>query len=96
MRSPGYRAPELAAVPEEKPEDGVPDLHVDRELGVAAFILGGADDSLGLQGIGVLLVGGGTILCLRGGRGEKPFPMITKCAYDIFYCSLSMRDELRR
>lgn len=37
-------------------------------LGVAVFILGGADDSPGLQGIGALLAGGAIILGLRAAR----------------------------
>lgn len=37
-------------------------------LGAAAILLGGADDSPGLQGIGAVLVAGGTILCVRAGR----------------------------
>jgi len=40
-------------------------------LGVAAVILGGADDSPGLQGIGALLVGGGAILGLRAVRRDR-------------------------
>jgi hypothetical protein len=39
-------------------------------LGVAVFVLGGADDSPGLQGIGAMLVAGPIILRVRAaGRG---------------------------
>ncbi len=37
-------------------------------LGIAAIILGGADDSPGLQGIGLLLLGGSVTMCIRAGR----------------------------
>lgn len=33
-------------------------------IGVAVFVLGGADDSPGLQGIGAVLVAGAIILCI--------------------------------
>lgn len=39
-------------------------------LGIAAIILGGADDSPGLQGIGVLSFGGGVALVVRTRRGR--------------------------
>jgi LPXTG-motif cell wall-anchored protein len=38
-------------------------------LGVLAVVLGGADDSPGLQGLGVLLVLGAGALLLRRRRG---------------------------
>ncbi len=37
-------------------------------LGVAAVLLGGADDSPGLQGIGVLLVLGAVVVAVRTRR----------------------------
>ncbi|WP_181037583.1 hypothetical protein [Arthrobacter sp. ZGTC412] len=40
-------------------------------LGVAVFVLGGADDSPGLQGIGAVLVAGATILCIRAVRLDR-------------------------
>ncbi|MFF1252647.1 hypothetical protein ACFVYC_09140 [Pseudarthrobacter sp. NPDC058329] len=40
-------------------------------LGVAVFIVGGADDSPGLQGIGAALVGGAILLGLRAARRNR-------------------------
>lgn len=37
-------------------------------LGIAAVILGGLDDSPGLQGIGMLIIGGAVVLAMRGQR----------------------------
>ena len=42
-------------------------------LGGAVFVLGGADDSPGLQGIGAVLAACGTTLCARGAlRDRRP------------------------
>lgn len=41
-------------------------------LGVAVFVLGGADDSPGLQGIGAALVAVTIILCFRAARRDCP------------------------
>jgi membrane protein implicated in regulation of membrane protease activity len=40
-------------------------------LGVAVFVLGGADDSPGLQGIGVVIVAGAAVLLLRAVRRNR-------------------------
>jgi hypothetical protein len=40
-------------------------------LGVAAVVAGGADDSPGLQLVGVLLVVGGAVLGVRGSRRRR-------------------------
>ena len=40
-------------------------------LGVAAVIAGGADDSPGLQGIGLLLVIGAVVLAVRTARRRR-------------------------
>ena len=40
-------------------------------LGGAVFVLGGADDSPGLQGIGAVLVAGGITLGVRGVRRDR-------------------------
>lgn len=40
-------------------------------LGGAVFVLGGADDSPGLQGIGAVLVAGGILLGVRGVRRDR-------------------------
>ena len=40
-------------------------------LGVAVFVLGGADDSPGLQGIGAVLVACGAILLIRAVRRDR-------------------------
>ncbi len=40
-------------------------------LGGAVFVLGGTDDSPGLQGIGAVLVAGGIILGVRGVRRDR-------------------------
>lgn len=39
--------------------------------GVAAVVAGGADDSPGLQGIGLLLVAGTIVLVMRGARWRR-------------------------
>ncbi|WP_189337467.1 hypothetical protein [Arthrobacter sp. AFG7.2] len=39
-------------------------------LGLAAFVLGGADDSPGLQGIGVVIVAGAAVLFVRTVRRD--------------------------
>lgn len=41
-------------------------------FGLAAVLLGGADDSPGLQGLGVLLVGGAVILVARARGAPRP------------------------
>ncbi|MEU4443513.1 hypothetical protein AB0K14_08535 [Actinosynnema sp. NPDC050801] len=40
-------------------------------LGIAAVVLGGADDSPGLQGIGVLLVLGAIVYAVRSLRAAR-------------------------
>lgn len=40
-------------------------------LGVAAVVAGGADDSPGLQGIGLLLVIGAVVLAVRTARRRR-------------------------
>jgi drug/metabolite transporter (DMT)-like permease len=40
-------------------------------LGVAAVVAGGADDSPGLQGIGLLLVVGAIVLAVRTARRKR-------------------------
>ncbi|WP_219816360.1 DUF3188 domain-containing protein [Arthrobacter sp. ZGTC412] len=40
-------------------------------IGVAVFVLGGADDSPGLQGIGAVLVAGAIILCVGAVRRDR-------------------------
>jgi hypothetical protein len=40
-------------------------------LGAAAFVLGGADDSPGLQGIGALLVLGAVVFAVRTARRPR-------------------------
>jgi drug/metabolite transporter (DMT)-like permease len=40
-------------------------------LGVAAVVAGGADDSPGLQGIGLLLVVGAVVLAVRTARRRR-------------------------
>ena len=40
-------------------------------LGVAAVVAGGADDSPGLQGLGVAAVVGGVVLAVRARRGRS-------------------------
>jgi drug/metabolite transporter (DMT)-like permease len=40
-------------------------------LGVAAVVAGGADDSPGLQGIGLLLVIGAIVLAVRTARRKR-------------------------
>jgi drug/metabolite transporter (DMT)-like permease len=40
-------------------------------LGVAVFVLGGADDSPGLQGIGAVLVAGAAVLHVRAARRDR-------------------------
>jgi len=42
-------------------------------LGAAAVVLGGYDDSPGLQGIGVLLVVGAVVLVVRAARRRRIF-----------------------
>lgn len=39
-------------------------------LGITAIVLGGADDWPGLQGMGVLLFGGGVAILVRTRRGR--------------------------
>jgi hypothetical protein len=41
-------------------------------LGVAAIVLGGADDSPGLQGLGLLLVVGASAFGWRAAKRSKP------------------------
>jgi peptidoglycan/LPS O-acetylase OafA/YrhL len=40
-------------------------------LGVAVFVLGGADDSPGLQGIGAVIVAGTALLLVRAVRRDR-------------------------
>ena len=40
-------------------------------LGVAVVVLGGADDSPGLQGIGVVIVAGAAVLFVRASRRDR-------------------------
>ena len=40
-------------------------------LGVAVVVLGGADDSPGLQGIGVVIVAGAVLLLIRAARRDR-------------------------
>jgi len=40
-------------------------------LGVAVVVLGGADDSPGLQGIGVVIVAGAALLLIRAVRRDR-------------------------
>jgi drug/metabolite transporter (DMT)-like permease len=43
-------------------------------LGAAAVVLGGLDDSPGLQGIGVLLVVTGVVVAVRASRRRRAAP----------------------
>lgn len=40
-------------------------------LGVAVFVLGGTDDSPGLQGIGAVIVAGAAVLLVRAVRRDR-------------------------
>jgi drug/metabolite transporter (DMT)-like permease len=40
-------------------------------LGIAVVVLGGADDSPGLQGIGVVIVAGAAVLFVRASRRDR-------------------------
>lgn len=40
-------------------------------LGVAVVVLGGADDSPGLQGIGVVIVAGAAVLFVRAAQRDR-------------------------
>ena len=40
-------------------------------LGIAVFVLGGADDSPGLQGIGAVIVAGAAVLLVRAVRRDR-------------------------
>jgi drug/metabolite transporter (DMT)-like permease len=40
-------------------------------LGIAVVVLGGADDSPGLQGIGVVIVAGAAVLFVRAARRDR-------------------------